>query len=186
MRLLLFIFTLSVLSSKAQVVNQEILEEGYDIVNLVLNDINAENFIFYDENYTFGLNSGFKAYIYWYMQYLETGKIVPLASKDIEWVLKSGDIGFIARNIEYKTVKTRWDKTQIENPNLIYASDRPDLVALMNPPRPLRVHLSKPYLNKDNTKAVIFRVIGGNGFLILAKKVDGKWQLCGEIEYMFS
>lgn len=120
------------------------------------------------------------------MQYLETGKSVPLASKDIEWVLNSGDIGFIARNIEYKTVKTRWDKTQIENPNLIYASDRPDLVALINPPRPLRVHLSKLYLNKDNTKAVIFRVIGGNGFLILAKKVDGIWQLCGEIEYMFS
>lgn len=186
MRLLLFIFALSVLSSRAQNVNQKILEEGYDIVNLVLNDINAEKFIFFDENYTFGLNSGFKAYIYWYMQYLETGKSVPLASKDIEWVLHSEDIGFISLNIEYETVKTVWDRSKIKNPNLIYASDRPDLVALMDPPRPLRVHLSKPYLNKDITKAVIFRVIGGNGFLILAKKVDGKWQLCGEIEYMVS
>ena len=120
------------------------------------------------------------------MKYLETGKSVPLASKDIEWILDSEDIGDISINIEHETFKTRWDKTLIENPNLIYASDRPDLVALMNPPRPLRVHLSKPYLNKDETKAVIFRVIGGNGFLILAKKVDGKWQLCGEIEYMFS
>nr|WP_288932311.1 hypothetical protein [uncultured Allomuricauda sp.] len=186
MRLLLLFFTLSILGSRVQDVSQKTLDEEYKIVNLVLDDINAERFIFFDENYTFGLNSGFKAYIYWYMQYLETGKSVPLASKDIEWVLHSEDIGFISMNIEYENVKTGWDKTKIENPNLIYASDRPDLVALMNPPRPLRVHLSKPYLNKDKTKAVIFRVIGGNGFLILAKKVDGKWQLCGKIEYMFS
>jgi len=60
------------------------------------------------------------------------------------------------------------------------------LIESTNLPRPPRVELSKPYLNKDKTKAVIFRIIGGNGFLILAKKVDGKWLPCGEIEYMFS
>jgi hypothetical protein len=186
MRLLLLFFIISVMTSKAQNVNHKTLDEEYQIVNLVLDDINSERFIFFDEKYTFSLNSGFKAYIYWYIKYLETGKSVPLASKDIEWILDSEDISFISINIEHETVKTKWNKTQIENPNLIYASDRPDLVALMNPPRPLRVHLSKPYFNKDKTKAVIFRVIGGNGFLILAQKVDGKWQLCGKIEYMFS
>ena len=114
------------------------------------------------------------------------GKITPMASEDIEWILDQDDIKFISNKIKSDTIKTKWDRTQIKNPHLIYPSGRPDLVESTDLPRPPRVELSKPYLNEDRTKAMIIRIIGGHGYLILAKKVDGKWQLCGEIEYMFS
>ncbi|RIV72817.1 hypothetical protein [Flagellimonas aequoris] len=170
---------------KVQKIND--LAEEYKIVNLVLKEVHVKQFILYDENYLVNYTTpDFNAYIDWYDEFLETGKITSMASRDIEWILDYDDIKFISKKIKSDTIKTKWDRKQIKNPNLIYASDRPDLVESSDLPRPPRVELSKAYINKDRTKAMIIRIIGGNGFLILAKKVDGNWQLCGEIEYMFS
>ncbi|HKL90016.1 MAG TPA: hypothetical protein VJ880_02420 [Allomuricauda sp.] len=163
------------------------LSDEYKIVNIVLQTIHSKKFILYDENYLVNyITPDFNAYIGWYNEYLETGKITPMASKDIEWILDHDDIEFISNKIKSDTLKTRWDRNQIKNPNLVYASDRPDLVKSTDLPRPPKVKLSKPYLNENRTKAMIIRIIGGHGYLILAKKVNGKWQLCGKIEYMVS
>ncbi|NDV41978.1 hypothetical protein [Flagellimonas sediminis] len=162
------------------------LSDEYKIVNLVLKKVDSEQFMLYDEIYNYNLDFTIVGvYKGWYNKHL-TGKIIPMASKDLEWILDYYDIEFISKKINSDTIKTKWDRKQIKNPNLIYASDRPDLVESTDLPRPPRVELSKPYLNEDRSKAMIIRIIGGNGFLILAKKVDGKWLLCGNIEYMVS
>lgn len=170
---------------KAPKSNNTITNEEYEIVNEVLNTVRSKQFIFIDDNYNYNIDFALGAYKNWRQKH-KLGKITPMASEDIEWILDHDEIEFISKMIKSDTIKTNWDRARIKNPNLVYASDRPDLVKSTDLPRPSKVHLSKPYLNKDKTKAIIIRIIEGHGYLILAKKVDGKWQLCGKIEYMFS
>ena len=172
MRMLFFFLTISMLSCKSHKNNDS--SDEYRIVNLVLQTIRTKQFVLYDE-----------VYKGWYNKH-KAGKATTMASEDIEWILNYDDIEFISSKINSDTLKTRWNRNQIKNSNLIYASDRPDLVKSTDLPRPPKVKLSKPYLNEDKTKAMIIRIIGGHGYLMLAKKVNGKWQLCGKIEYMVS
>ncbi|MBO0342131.1 hypothetical protein [Flagellimonas profundi] len=186
MRLIFSLIAIIFLCCKAPKSNKTIANEEYEIVNKVLNTVRSKQFILYDEIYNYNVDFAIVGvYKGWYNKHL-TGKITPMASEDIEWILNQDDIEYISNKIKSDTIKTRWDRKQIKNPNLIYASDRPDLVESTDLPRPPRVELSKPYLNENRTKAIIIRIIGGNGYLMLAKKVGDDWELCGEIEYMFS
>nr|WP_288932316.1 hypothetical protein [uncultured Allomuricauda sp.] len=184
MRYLIFLFSLIFLSCKAQDISN--LSDEYKIVNIVLRTIHSKQFVLYDEVYNYNMDFALlEVYKGWYNKH-KAGKTTTMASEDIEWILNYDDIEFISSKINSDTLKTRWNRNQIKNSNLIYASDRPDLVESTDLPRPPRVELSKPYLNEDKTKAMITRIIGGHGYLMLAKKVNGKWQLCGKIEYIFS
>ena len=185
MRLIFFLFTIMYFCCKPTKSNDTITNNEYEIVNEVLNTVRSKQFILIDDNYNYHIDFALGVYKNWWQKY-KLGKITPMASEDIEWILDEADIEFIFKKIKSDTIKSNWDRTQIKNPNLIYASDRPDLVESTDLPRPPRVELSKPYLNENRTKAIIIRIIGGNGYLVLAKKVNGKWQLCGKIEYIFS
>ena len=185
MRLLFLFITVSVLRCSAQKSSQELSREEYEIVNAVLDDYGLKKFLLNDEDYHYDLSLSFKVYIHWYIKYLETGKSGPPTSKDIQWILNSNDISFISVNLEYDTVRIKWDKYKLNRPEILYASEHPELLNSTDVPRLGLIHISKPYLNRKKNKAVIF-IVRDAGYLILVEKIDDKWQLCGKIEYMSS
>ena len=185
MRLVFLFIIVSVLNCSAQKSNQELSTEAYKIVNVVLDDYGLQKFLLDDVDYHYDLSSGFKAYIHWYMKYLETGKNGPPTSKDIDWILNSDDIGFISVNLEYDYVRIKWDKYKLNRPEILYASENPELLNSTHLPRIGLIHISKPYMNREKNKAVVF-IVRDAGYLILVEKIDNKWQLCGKIEYLSS
>lgn len=185
MKILFFLLTMTFWSCKAQNNKHDLSLEEYKVVNAVLDDYRLNKFLLDDENYHYNLTHAFKVYVNWYIKYLETGKSTLMASKDIEWILNGDDIGNISLKIEYDSAKIKWDKNKLNRSEILYASNHPELVTSTEVPRLGLIKISKPYLNKDKNKAVIF-IITDSGYLVLVKKVRNEWQVCGKIEYMFS
>ena len=94
-------------------------------------------------------------------------------------------MNFISQNIKADTVKIKWDKNKMNPPEILYTSEHPELVTSTEVSRLGIVHISKPYLNNDKTKAVVV-IIRGGGYLVLVKKTNNGWKVCGKILYQFS
>ena len=106
-------------------------------------------------------------------------------SKEMEWILDDDDVKFISQNIKSDTIRIKWDKNKMNPSEILYASKHPELVTSTEVPRLGIIHISKPYLNKDKTKAVVVIITGG-GYLVLVKKTDEGWKVCGRILYQYS
>ncbi|RIV72815.1 hypothetical protein D2U88_04070 [Flagellimonas aequoris] len=162
---------------------QEISEE-YKIVNAALKDYAATyKFKFIEESNNDDLAFCFKAYINTYKKFMETGnkRPAPMVKKGTEWILNQGDIDFILHEMNRDTFKIKWDRNKIKVRQAIYESEK----------RTVQISVSKPFLNMDKTKAVIFldEVLppyNGYGYLLLLKKVEGEWLPCGKIDYRVS
>ena len=186
MRLLyLIVAILAVLSSTAQESKKAITEEEYKVIDAVFDNYNLNKFLLDDENYNYKLLSAFGVYIHWYIKFLETGENGPPTSKGIEWILDSEDISDISLDIEYDKTAIKWDKYKLNRPEIIYSSEYLKSLTSEESQSMGLVQISKPYLNRDKTKAVVF-IIADSGYLVLAKKTGDGWKVCGKIFYIYS
>lgn len=180
----LLITVITFLSCKTQKNIYKLSEEEYSIVNAVLDSHSLNRFLLVDENYTRNLNFALRAYESWKKEFLKKGRVGGHVSKEMEWILDDEDVKFISQNIKADTIRIKWDKNKMNPPEILYASEHPELVTSTDFPRIRIIHISKPYLNRDKTKAVV--VITGGGYLVLVKKTDNGWKVCGKILYQYS
>ena len=104
-----------------------------------------------------------------------------MVKKGTEWILNLTDIEYISKQMKQDTAKVKWVRDYIKVPHVVFESEK----------KIVQVKISKPFLNKDKTKAVIFldEVLPPNygyGYLLLLKKEDDKWIPCGKIDYRVS
>jgi hypothetical protein len=183
--LFLFLVITTILNCKAQKSNQSLSEEEYSVVNAVLDSYSLNRFLLVDEDYTRNLNFALGAYENWKKEFLKNGRVGGHVSKEMEWILNDDDVKFISQNIKSDTIRIKWDKNKMNPSEILYASKHPELVTSTEVPRLGIIHISKPYLNKDKTKAVVVIITGG-GYLVLVKKTDEGWKVCGKILFQYS
>jgi len=183
--LFLFLVITTILNCKAQKSNHYLSEEEYSVVNAILDSYGLNRFLLVDENYTRNLNFALGAYENWKKEYLEKGRVGGHVSKDMEWILNDEDVKFISQNIKADTTRIKWDKSKMNPSEILYASEHHELVTSTEVPRLGIIHISKPYLNEAKTKAVVVMIKGG-GYLVLVKKTDDGWKVCGKILFQYS
>ena len=175
----------TIFNCKAQKSDYNLSEEEYSVVNAVLDSYSLNSFLLIDENYTRNLNFALDAYESWRKVFLEKGRVGGHVSRDMEWILDDEDVKFLSQKIKADTIRIKWDKSKMNPSEILYASKHPELVTTTEVPRLGIIHISKPYLNRDKTKAVVV-IIRGGGYLVLVKKTDNGWKVCGKILYQYS
>lgn len=182
MKFQILFIALIFLSCKSQSIYD--VNEKYNIVNTALNEYSSTyQFKLVEESNNYDIHNAFNVYAYNYKRYMETGKIrpAPMVKKGTEWILNRKDIEYISSQMKQDTAKVKWNRDYIKAPLVVFESEK----------RIIQVKISKPFLNKDKTKAVIFldEVLPpdhGYGYLLLLKKVGDKWIPCGKIDYRVS
>ena len=182
LRLLYISIALIFLSCKSQSFND--VNEIYNIVNTALNEYSSNyQFKLAEESNNYDIYRAFNVYAYNYKKHKETGEIrpAPMVKKGTEWVLNRKDIEYISKQMKQDSTKVKWNRDLIKAPQVVFETGK----------RIVQVKLSKPFLNKDKTKAVIFldEVLPpeyGYGYLLLLKKVGDNWVACGKIDYRVS
>lgn len=182
MKFQILFIALIFLSCKSQIITD--VNETYNVVNTALIEYSTTyQFKLVEESNNYDLYHAFNIYSYNYKRYKETGKIrpAPMVKKGTEWILNLTDIEYISKQMKQDTAKVKWVRDYIKVPHVVFESEK----------KIVQVKISKPFLNKDKTKAVIFldEVLPPNygyGYMLLLKKEDDKWIPCGKIDYRVS